>query len=155
MNGADWFGAQLASTAEGLAWAVEQVPARRRYFRPPRALGDWPAARHPFHLLYYEETFALPSMRQWLGAPRPPLDGHDEAAAWKNAPDLEDVIARFRAVRAEQVALVSELAAVDWGEPRPTVWGAMPLRWVVSKTLQHTAEHTHSVLSLALFWDML
>ncbi len=39
-----------------------------------------------------------------------------------------------------------------------TVWsypGLPPvtLRWVVTKTLQHTAEHVSALLRLSLFWD--
>ncbi|MBM2847059.1 MAG: hypothetical protein HW418_1, partial [Anaerolineales bacterium] len=40
-----------------------------------------------------------------------------------------------------------------WEETRRAVWGPVTLRWVVTKTYQHTAEHTHDVLSLALYWD--
>lgn len=27
------------------------------------------------------------------------------------------------------------------------------MKWFVTKTFQHTAEHTHDVLSMALLWD--
>jgi hypothetical protein len=33
-------------------------------------------------------------------------------------------------------------------------WGNVTLLWLVSKTFQHTAEHIHDVMSMALFWDM-
>ena len=31
----------------------------------------------------------------------------------------------------------------------------MPLRWVVAKTYQHTAEHTSDILRIVLYWDFL
>ena len=34
-----------------------------------------------------------------------------------------------------------------------TGWGPIPLLWLVSKTYQHTNEHTSDVLRMALFWD--
>ena len=33
------------------------------------------------------------------------------------------------------------------------IWGPVTLSWVVSKTYQHTAEHTGDILRIALFWD--
>ena len=41
-----------------------------------------------------------------------------------------------------------------WHEPRETeFWGTVTLLWVVTKTYQHTSEHIHDVLRMALFWD--
>lgn len=34
-------------------------------------------------------------------------------------------------------------------------WPDVSLRWVVTKTLQHTFEHTNNVLQIGLFWDFL
>lgn len=51
----------------------------------------------------------------------------------------------------EQIALLDDLHEA-WDDQRGTVWGARPLHWVVSKTFQHTTEHTHDVMKLALFW---
>src|SRR3989304_5598631 len=53
-----------------------------QWFQTPLQLGEWSAARHAFHLLYYEQTIALPSMRQWLGGPMSFLRGPDDEAAW-------------------------------------------------------------------------
>jgi hypothetical protein len=156
MNLAKWFHEQLQSSADGFVWAVEQVPSSRLYLRPPSpALGEWSAVRHAFHLLHYERTIALPSMRQWLGDPLPNLSGVNEVATWQAGHDLAKVLEEFSAVRAEQIALLLEYEEPAWEQPHQTIWGQQTLRWVLSKTFQHTAEHTHDVLSIALFWDHL
>jgi hypothetical protein len=160
MDLSQWFHEQLQTSADGFAWAVEQVPTERRYALPPLPLGTWSAVRHAFHMFFYERTFALPSMRQWLGGPRPDVFGLSEEAAWADGPargsdpDLDGLLASFREVRAEQVVLLSEFDGSAWDEARSTLWGPVTLRWVVTKTCQHTAEHTHDVLSLVLYWDM-
>jgi hypothetical protein len=62
-------------------------------------------------------------------------------------------LAQFRKVRSEQLALLPQFKDSRWKETREAVWGPMALRWVVSKTYQHTAEHTNDVMQMALFWD--
>jgi hypothetical protein len=149
-----WFHSQLQASAEGFIWGVEQIPLERRYARPPGPLGDWTAARHVFHMAYYERTIALPSMRQWLGEPCPSVDDDDEDRAWGDGKDLDSLVAQFWAVRSEQIMLLPRFDPALWEEQREAVWGPVTLRWVVSKTYQHTCEHSHDVLRLALFWDM-
>lgn len=150
-SAARWFQEQLAGSAEILVWALGQVPPTRWNRQPP--FDDWSPARHLFHLFYYEETLALPSMRQWQGGhlPMPPVAG--EELAWRHEPDVEGLIEAFRAVRQEEVLLVGELAGADWDLPRPTVWGEHSLRWVLTKSYQHTLDHANSLLQMALFWD--
>ena len=156
MDLSEWFAEQLPASARGFAWAVEQVPAARRAVPPPAdaGLGEWSVARHAFHLAYYEEAAALPSMRQWLGGPPPDWAAYDEEAAWgaDRHRALPALLERFRAARAEQVVLLPRLADA-WDEPRQTGWGRVTLSWVVTKTYQHAAEHTSDVLQIALFWD--
>jgi hypothetical protein len=94
-------------------------------------------------------------MRQWLGSPLPNMAGVNEVAAWQAGHDLTKVLEDFSAVRAEQIALLAEYGEQAWQELRQTIWDQQTLRWVLSKTFQHTAEHTHDVLSIALFWDHL
>ena len=150
----EWFQAQLQSSAEGFVWATEQVPEARRDARPPRGLGQWTVARHVFHLWYYENTIALPSMQQWLGGAFPFLDDKDEDLDWGKTEDtVEDLLEKFRTVRAEQIALLPEFDDAAWNSTRRAVWGPVTLLWVVSKTYQHTAEHIHDVMSIGLFWD--
>jgi len=152
MNLTAWFQAQLQASGEGFVWGAEQVPAGRRTMRPRAGLGEWTAARHVFHMLDYEQTIVLPSMQQWLGGPLPVDPG--EEIAWNQADqDMDRLLARFKQVRAEQIALLPKFAEADWQATREAVWGTRTLLWVVSKTYQHTAEHTHNVMCLALFWD--
>jgi hypothetical protein len=106
-------------------------------------------------MLYYEQQFALPVMQHWLGAPAPSFETYDEDAAWDGHREYETMLAEFRAVRAAQIALLSQLDATAWEEPRDTGWGNVTLCWVVSKTYQHTAEHTIDLLRMALFWHFI
>jgi hypothetical protein len=154
MNLTEWFRNQLQASADGFVWGAEQVPAARRNLQPPKGLGEWTVARHIFHMVFYEQTIALPSMQQWLGAENPAADELDEEAAWAAGQDnVEGLLAQFRKVRSEQMALLPQFNDSHWEETRETVWGPVTLRWVVSKTYQHTAEHTNDVMRIALFWD--
>lgn len=159
MDLSEWFTAQLQPGADGFVWGMQQVPEERWYATPPGprgGLGVWVAARHAFHLLYYEREVALPAMRHWLGGPSPEFDAYhhdDEDVAWQRAPDLARVLHEFRAGRAAQIALLPRIGQALWREGRETGWGQVTLRWIVSKTYQHTAEHLNDVLRIALFWD--
>ena len=152
MDLSQWFQEQLQVSAEGFIWSVLQVPAARRNLQPPRDLGEWSAARHTFHLLHYEQTIALPSMKQWLDGPIPP--SRDEDVAWiHNSESIENLLEHCRSVREEQIAILPKFEQAVWHAPRRTIWGIVPLLWVVSKTFQHIAEHTSDVLQLRLWWD--
>jgi hypothetical protein len=151
-----WFRDQLLTSADGLIWAIEQVPESRRNTQPPDGLGEWSAVRHSFHIRFYEQTTALPIMRQWFGAAglsTDPLEG--ELDAWvKEQGDVETLLTRFKKVRLEQIALLHKFTETDWNVTRDTIWGTVTLLWVVSKTYQHTAEHISDILKIALFWDV-
>jgi hypothetical protein len=116
-------------------------------------MGEWTAARHVFHMLYYEQQVALPSMHQWLGKPPVSEDDLNEDMAWGPGQKIEGMVTTFRDVRNEQIALLTRFDEHVWHETRQTAWGTVSLLWVVSKTFQHTAEHTHDVMRMALFWD--
>lgn len=156
MNLSEWFCYQLQASGDGFIWAIEQLPEERRYLAPPRHPEDWLAARHAFHMFYYDQHFSLASIRQWLGGPCPSVDDLHEDDDWAAGlgNDTSRVLEQFRAVRAEQIALLSQFDDQRWHEARETeFWGTVPLQWVVTKTYQHTAEHIHDVLRMALFWD--
>ena len=156
MDLSQWFSTHLDTSAEGFLWAIEQVPPERRLIRPPEPLGEWNVARHLFHMMYYEQVIALPSMQLWLDDSLTMTDErYDEDAAWGKGREIEPMLADFRTVRAEQIVLLPKINEQQWEEKRATVWGDMTLKWVVTKTFQHTNEHTHDVLRLALFWDMM
>lgn len=153
MNYNAWFTEELERSAKALAWAVEQLPAERQTRQPPKALGEWPAARHIFHLVYYEQTYALTGMRQWLGDPLPVVDFHAEDAAWTGSERVEDLLRQFQAVRQQQIDLLPKFNEADWQVTNETIWGPVTLLWVVTKTYQHTALHTSDILRMTLFWD--
>ncbi len=155
-----FFTDKLRESAENALWAVGQVPEERWFVPPPKPLGEWSAMRHVFHMMQYERTIALPTMRQWLGEPRPPRDAWlQEETIWNNGQghDGNRLLADFRAVRDEQIALLPLFDASAWQEPRVAIWGpaTTTLYWTVSKTYQHTFEHTNTILHIALFADMI
>lgn len=164
METPEHLGELLRTSLDSFCWAMEQVPRERWLASPPRHPDQWPAARHAFHLAYYERQLALPSLRQWLGGElggeAPPSVGLEEDAAveetvWREGHDVEMLLSTVRAVREEQIALLLRhipLQALD--ETREAIWGRVTLRWVVTKTLQHTFEHAHDVLRMALWWDI-
>lgn len=158
MERSEWFARQLTAGADVFAWAVGQMPTHLLTTPPPRHPTDWPVARHVFHLAYYERAIALPSMGQWAGEPPSgslgiEADAAREDAAWLAACDtpIGELLDQLRHVRDEQAKLAREFANAAWDEWRDALWGRVSLRWVVTKTLQHTAEHTHDVLRLVLW----
>ncbi len=157
---AAFFASKLRESAENFAWAVAQVPVERHCTPPPEPLGEWSAMRQVFHMTHYERTIALPTMRQWLGEPRPSRDAWlQEEAIWNGSQghDGGHLLADFRAVREEQVALLPVFDRAAWDEPRLAIWGPLTttLHWTIAKTYQHTFEHTNTILQIALFSDMI
>jgi len=155
-----FFTDKLRESAENFIWAVGQAPEERQFVPPPKPLGEWSVMRQVFHMMHYERTIALPTMRQWLGEPRPPREAWEqEEAIWNNGQghDPARLLADFRAVRDEQIALLPHFDSSSWDEPRVAIWGpaTTTLYWTVSKTYQHTFEHTNSILQIALFADMI
>lgn len=157
MQLSEWFDKQIQASAEGLIWSVEQVPAARHFRQPPPNLGQWSMARHLFHLVDYEQKFALPLMRQWLGEAAP-VFAYDEEDVWQRVQvaTIAPLVAQFCAVRNEQLALLPLFKERTWYEERQTFAEdeSATLLWVVTKTYQHTAAHTNDVLRMALFWEI-
>jgi hypothetical protein len=148
-----WFDYQLRSTLDGFIWSVQQLPQERWYAFPPIELGEWSAAQHVLHMLEYEQGLALPSMYQWLGAP-PPGPEADVQNGEQDLPPMDEMLSQFRQVRESEIGLLSKFKDQDWHSlRRTTFWGEVNLYWLVCKTYQHTAEHTHDILRLGLFWD--
>lgn len=152
-----WFHQQLQSSAEGFTWGFSQIPAHLLDQIPvePDVLGTWQPVRHVWHITGYERCLALPTMKQWSGAPLPPGDAwQDDDEAWAAADKSPGVlIAAFQKVRQEQIDLLEQLANVDWETPRQTLWGDRPLSWIVTKTFQHTYEHGDTLLRMGLWWE--
>jgi hypothetical protein len=154
MDASALFERQLSANTEAFAWAVGQVPPERLFLTPPRLLGEWPAARQAFHLLYYEREVALPSTHLWAGGSYPTFDGYNEQFAWDAWDrDIEAVLAEFAGVREGQLEVFRQVDEAAWDQERDTPWGHRSLYWVASKTLQHAFEHTNAVLKTALLWE--
>ena len=148
------FRTQLASSAQAFIWAVEQLPEERRLTCPPHGKEEWSAARSAFHLLAYERRLALPSMRLWLGEAFTYDIDYDEDKEWASGHDLTVTLQQFSQIRDEQSALLALYPDEAWETALFTpAWEEQTLRWVLTKTLQHTFEHTHDVLRMGLFWD--
>ncbi len=155
MNTSAWFSYQLKASGEGFVWAVEQVPAERQTSAPRQVFGEWSVAQHIFHMLHYERTLALPHMHHWLGGPLPSFDRHAEDNAWEKegrSASIERLLQEFQQVRAAQIELLPRFDEALWDDVRACVWGERSMRWIVSKTFQHTADHTNTILCMALFW---
>ena len=157
MHLSEWFRGQLQSSAEAFIWAVEQVPQDRREITPPPKAGEWSVARHIFHMLYYEREAALPHLQHWTDGSldlTQTFDHYDENGVWQNGNHpIDAMLQEFRQVRTEQIALLPNFTEQLWHEVRPSGWGNKSMNWIVSKTFQHTADHTNTILQMALFWN--
>ncbi len=168
MNYAQSFASLLQASTDTLPWAIQQIPEDRLYTVLARKPERWSVARHVLHIQYQEEQVVLPCMRLWLSdeqvTPYRVEDDkriaryrdfemlvHDEEIAWKQAPDIEMRLTKFRAGRQEQIALLSQFSSDVWEKTRETVWGQVTLRWTITKTYQHTLEHSNDILKHALY----
>ncbi|NTU81332.1 MAG: hypothetical protein HGA45_18470, partial [Chloroflexales bacterium] len=129
---AAWFRYQLQASADGFAWAVEQLNPEYLFDLPPDPsyLGTWEPARHVWHVAEYERCLVIPTMRQWLGGELPPENAWpDDDASWALAQKqpIRHFLDTFRAIRQVQLQLLEQIAAVDWTAPRATLWGRKPL----------------------------
>ncbi len=157
MQHSQWLQQQLQTSADNFLWAVEQIPQERLYLAPRP--NRWPIARIIFHLTRYEQRLALPSMLQWLGGPRPVVgtqeeDNEQDELDWNggNGHEILTLITDFKEVRFQQLALFSQFTEQSWKEEREAIWGNVSLKWVVTKTYQHTLEHTEETLRAYLWW---
>ncbi|KPJ58906.1 MAG: hypothetical protein AMJ46_13335 [Latescibacteria bacterium DG_63] len=175
MNSKEFLAGELEATAKTIRWAISLVPEGRLLTEPPHGrhpksdqgfktyFGEWAAYRHLFHLVLYEQFYALPTMRHWLGDPHPEVDlmfpdMEQEESRWKNekqkGADLEALLQRFRLVREEQVEVTRSIPLEGWREEKvSTKLGKVSAEVVVSKTIEHTLVHGKTILRNALYWD--
>ena len=154
---AKWFRLQLQTTAEGMIWAIRQLDPAYHLLLPPDPdyMGTWPPARHVWHVARYECIFALPAMKVWLGETLAPTDTwpfEDREWVTEQTRGVEAFIGDLQAVRAEQLALLDNYSDSDWKRIETAYWGERPLTMVLTKTYQHTLEHTDTLLRMGLWW---
>ena len=175
MSSKEFLAAQLSGTAKVIEWAISQVPQGRLLEAPPHGdhpksahgfktyFGQWSAYRLLFHLVNYEENYALPTMRYWLGESHPNgdlmiPDSEEEQEAWAReleaGAELSALLARFRVLRDEQVEVLRNIPDEEWAiEKLETEFGPVSAEFAVVKTIQHTLEHGNDILKNALYWD--
>ncbi len=66
--------------------------------------------------------------------------------------EMQTLLANFKAVRSQQLELLPQFSEQSWYEEHEVIWGRFPLKWVVTKTYQHTLEHTDEILRAYLWW---
>lgn len=155
-----WFYQQIQTSTEGFLWAVELIPQERHYL-PPRP-DRWPVARIVYHMLCYDRYIGLPALRQWAGGELSTAgltgsiegDAALEEANWQQGEghEVQAMLADFRELRAEQLSLLQQFPESVWSEERDALWGPVTLKWVATKTYQHTLEHTDEILRSYLWW---
>jgi len=175
MSSKEILAAQLSGSATVIEWAISQVPQARLFEAPPHGhhrksahgfetyFGRWSAGRLLFHLVHYEENYALPTMRHWLGEPHPTgdlmiPDAEEEQAAWAReleaGPELSALLDRFLIVRGEQLEVLHKIPDGELTvEKVETEFGPVSAAFAVAKTVQHTLEHGNEILKNALYWD--
>src|SRR5450631_2847369 len=130
------FQEQLRTSMDEFLWAVSLIPLERLYLvpRPDR----WPVARLLFHLVSYERKIALPTMRQWLGEPKPQAGSQEEDAQkeerlWNNGEEheLTAMIEDLKEVRGQEIELLNQLSEESLLEEQNVIWGKRSLAWVV------------------------
>ena len=157
MQLSQWFYQQLQTSTQGFLWAVEQIPQEYLYLIPEP--DKWSVARIIYHMLYYDQRYGLPTLRQWTGGPCPVTSTKEEEvareeASWMNREndEVQTMVGTFKNVRAEQLALIQQFLGQEWSKERCTIWSSVTLFWVVTKTYQHTLEHTNEILRAYLLW---
>ena len=153
MTNKSWYLEQLRSLGQLFNWSIEQVPAERLVLSPPPPVGEWSTMRHVFHMVYNESNIVIPRLNQWQGGPIPPGGPYEEDAAWAKVKDPSTLLEEFNAIRAKQIDQIKEMDANLLSEVRETTMGPATLKWVLTKSIQHTAEHINDILRMALFWD--
>lgn len=166
---------RLEETTRIVEWVILKIPQERILEAPPHGrhphsdkgfktyFGGWSAYRLLFHLTFYEEVYALPTMRHWLAEPHPEVDlifpNFDlEEAAWheelERGPDLPALMERFRAVRQEQIRALERIPGGEWHRERAdTGLERVSADFAVTKTIQHALEHGDTLLRNVLYWE--
>jgi hypothetical protein len=165
----------LLSTTEAIKFSISQIPDNRFTAAPPHPshpnsdkgfktyFGEWSASRLLFHLVFYEEKYAIPTLRHWLGDPHPKLDlifpdPTLEQSEWDRMDDGDlqsgTLLERLRDARTEQIEVLKAIPKdVLETELISTGLGAVSAIFVTTKTIQHTLEHGNDLYKNALYWE--
>jgi len=165
----------LESSARIIEYAITCIPQDRFEESPPHGdhpkshkgfktyFGTWSGARLLFHLVFYEHTYAIPTMEHWLGARHPQVDlifpeSDLEDVAWSQSVqdglDKGSLIAAFRSVRSQQIKIIKKIREEEiHQEMAATGLGKISFVFVVSKTIQHTLEHGNDLMKNVLYWE--
>ena len=155
-----WLQAQLAHSTTTLIEAWAALPAERRATVPPERLAplsSWPAQLHLYHLYIYEQI-TVDYAAFWLPKGKPLTEAQDaehgrllseQVHAWQQLSGPE-TLAGWLEQRQELLARLAQ--AEDWDARQP-YWENQDLHTIAAECLQHTLEHTSTLLQLALFWD--
>jgi hypothetical protein len=175
MSSKSELGFRLLETENIIKWAISKIPSDRLLEHPPHGqhphsdrgfktyFGEWPALRHLFHLVHYEETYAIPAMQYYMGGPHPSGDlifpqQRLEEISWQEsvAHDVNAtfLLRRLQELRDLQHQLLQLIPEEEWeSEKIITGLGKVSAEFVVSKTVQHTIEHANELLKNALYWE--
>jgi len=150
---------RMRSSADGLVWAAGQIPRGRSRVIPLPSLGEWPAARIVFQVMWEEREAILPLLRGWHDDDGV-IDIPDEAQAelaWRaNQLELPQAVAGFQQARQDVLGLLAGLTDdALWSAQRNTPWGQVSLAWLVGRAYQQTLAYTVRLLDMALYWDLL
>jgi len=170
MKSKDFISKQLEYTAQTIEWALLLIPEDRLFKSPPHDthpkysaygpnyFGRWSAMRIFYHLVHYEELFALPALKVWLGDELIKPIGIVESREYKREIDqglnLQSLLKRFHLVRDKQIEVIKEIKEEDWIMPKPnTFWGNVSAKFIIAKSIQHTLEHGNKISRNAIFWE--
>jgi hypothetical protein len=95
-------------------------------------------------------------MNQWLGGSMPHGDiWLDDDNTWAKVQNrgFDELTSAFRHIRQQQIELLDKFADADWHSQRETLWGPKPLSMIVTKTFQHTYEHSDTLLRMGIWWE--
>src|SRR5215204_2937487 len=159
----------LEESLNAIEWALSRTSPPQFHATPKGAAaafqeGAWSMAMNVAHLAVYDERLAIPVLEgllaggDGLGAASTPREDafQRECEALSEEP-REAILARLRAARQRQVALVRRFSDEQFNTLRTPLWGkyyGAPLHasgWVAAKSWQHTYEHTNALLRIALF----
>jgi hypothetical protein len=165
----------LEQTERIIGWAISNVPSDRLFEIPPHSrhphadkgfktyFGDWPALRHLYHLVFYEEAYSIPTMQYWTGGPHPTVDmifpkSELEEVGWEkqviSAIAVEPLLEGLHHLREVQLEIIQAIKEEDWQtEKAITSLGSVSAEFVVTKTIQHNLEHANEIMKNVQYWE--